>query len=335
MCGIAGFVGRTDPVALRAMIGRLKHRGPDGEGLLESAPDGVHLAQRRLAVIDLAGGYQPMRTLDDAACIVFNGEIYNFAELRDALQREGVRFFTDHSDTEVVLHGWRRWGKGLFERMNGMWALAIHDRETRQLVLSRDRFGKKPLYYHASRETFAFASELSSLRLHPQVPRELSATALRKYFAYGFIPAPHSLLENVYKLPAGHHLTLSLTDGSHVLERWWRYEPAPDSSLDVRGADALGEELLAHLDRAVARRLVADVPVGAFLSGGIDSSTISALALQHAGADRLKTYSIAFADHDFDESPYARQVAQHIGAAHQVDACTVDDMRTSLPQILA
>lgn len=334
MCGIAGFVGRADPVALRAMIGRLAHRGPDGEGLLEGAPDGVHLAQRRLAVIDIAGGYQPMRTLDDAACIVFNGEIYNFQELRAELEREGAKFFTDHSDTEVLLHGWRRWGKGLFERLNGMWAIALHDREKRQLILSRDRFGKKPLYYHAGRETFAFASELSSLRLHPHVPREVSPVALRKYFAYGFIPAPHSLLEGVHKLPAGHHLTLSLIDGTHTIERYWRYEPAPDTSLDARGADDLGDELLALLDRAVARRLVADVPVGSFLSGGIDSSTVAALALRHVGAERLKTFSISFSDDDFDESPYARQVAQHIGASHQVDACTVEDMREALPHIL-
>jgi asparagine synthase (glutamine-hydrolysing) len=322
-------------MALRAMAGRLEHRGPDGEGLLEDAADGVHLAQRRLAVIDIAGGYQPMLTRDGELCIVFNGEIYNFAELRAELQREGAQFVTDHSDTEVLLHAWRRWGRQMFERLNGMWALAIHDRGRRELILARDRFGKKPLYYHAGKEVFAFASELSALRLHPGVPDRRSDEAVRKYFAYGFIPAPLSLLADVFKLPAGHFLTLNLANRQPLVERYWQYEPAPEPGLGEGAEDALAEALLEKLDRAVARRLVADVPVGAFLSGGIDSSTVAALALRHTGPAQLKTFSIAFDDANFDESPYARQVAQHIGAAHQVDSCTVEGMRDSLPALLA
>lgn len=334
MCGIAGIVGAVDPATLKAMADRLAHRGPDGDGFL-TASDGVQLAHRRLAVLDLAGGHQPMLLQDESVAIVFNGEIYNFAELRRELQQLGARFRTDHSDTEVLLHGWRQWGHALWPRLNGMWALALHDRARRELVLSRDRFGKKPLYYHAGRDSFIFASELSALRLHADVPRSIDPVALRKYYAYGFIPAPHSWIQGVRKLPAGHTLTLQLPDRVARVERWWRYQPAPDPQLATRGIDALAEELLALLDRAVARRLVADVPVGAFLSGGIDSSAVAALAMRHCRREQLKSFSISFTESAFDESPHARRVAQHIGAAHQVDACTIDDLRLSLPQILA
>lgn len=334
MCGIAGFVGRDDPITLKAMSDRLAHRGPDGDGFL-SAPDGVQLAHRRLAVLDLAGGHQPMLLPDESLSIVFNGEIYNFAELRRELQQQGARFRTDHSDTEVLLHGWRQWGHGLWPRLNGMWALALHDRTRRELVLSRDRFGKKPLYYHAGRACFVFASELSALRLHAEVPRSIDPVALRKYYAHGFIPAPHSWIQDVDKLPGGHALTLQLPDRSVRIQRWWRYQPAPDPQLATQGIGALAEELLALMDRAVARRLVADVPVGAFLSGGIDSSTVAALAMRHCRHGQLKSFSIGFAESAFDESPHARRVADHIGAAHQVEACTIEDLRQSLPQILA
>jgi asparagine synthase (glutamine-hydrolysing) len=335
MCGIVGFVGSANSVALRAMAGRLAHRGPDGEGLLENAADGVHLGHRRLAIIDIAGGFQPMLTRDSALCIVFNGEIYNFSALREELQRDGAQFVTDHSDTEVLLHAWRRWGKGMFSRLNGMWALAIHDRERRELVLSRDRFGKKPLYFHAGKSVFAFASELSALRLHPNVPTRRSDEAVRKYFAYGFIPAPLSLIADVFKLQAGHILTLNLADHHVAIERYWRYEPSPADGAGGQSDETLAGELLATLDRAVARRLVADVPVGAFLSGGIDSSTIAALALRHVGADRLNTFSIAFDDVDFDESAHAQRVASQLGALHQTEVCTIERMREALPQILA
>lgn len=334
MCGLAGIVGAIDPVTLKAMADRLAHRGPDGDGFLAAA-DGVQLAHRRLAVLDLAGGHQPMLLADESLSIVFNGEIYNFAELRRELQQLGARFQTDHSDTEVLLHGWRQWGHGLWPRLNGMWALALHDRTRRELVLSRDRFGKKPLYYHAGRASFVFASELSALRLHPEVPRSIDPVALRKYYAHGFIPAPHSWIQGVHKLPGGHTLTLQLPDRTLRVERWWRYQPAPDPQLAAQGIDALAEELLALLDRAVARRLVADVPVGAFLSGGIDSSTVAALAMRHCRREQLKSFSISFTESAFDESPHARRVAGHIGAAHQVEACTIEDLRQCLPQILA
>jgi len=334
MCGIAGFVGDSNPVALKSMADRLAHRGPDGAGLLADSADHVHLAHRRLAVLDLAGGQQPMSLPDGSLSVVFNGEIYNFRLLRDELRKAGARFVTDHSDTEVLLHGWRHWGTALFAKLNGMWALALHDRSRRQLILSRDRFGKKPLYYHAGR-SFVFASELSALRLHPEVPSRRSETALRKYFGYGFIPAPLTLLQDVHKLPAGHTLILDLASGDSRIEHWWRYEPIAQAHLGNRSIADVSEELVARLDAAVACRLVADVPVGAFLSGGIDSSVIAALAMRHAGAERLKTFSIAFADASFDESAFARQVAGHIGASHQVETFTIADLRENLSDILS
>ncbi len=335
MCGIAGFTGRADRAVLTAMADAIAHRGPDGEGFLEDVAHGVHLAHRRLAFLDLAGGHQPMTSVAGDAAIVFNGEIYNFAELRRELETLGARFATDHSDTEVLLEGWRYWGPDVLPRMNGMWAFALHDRRRRQLILARDRFGKKPLYYRHARDGLVFASELGALRRHPAVSAGLSPDAVRKYFAYGFVPAPLSILDGVYKLPAGHWMVLDLDSGALRLTRYWCYEPAPDAALLAADPQALAEELLATLDRAVARRLVADVPVGAFLSGGVDSSTVSALAIRHTGRDRLQTFSIAFDDAHFDESPHARRVAAHIGAAHQVETCSVEEMRLGLPEVLA
>ncbi len=335
MCGIVGFVGQSNSTVLRAMALRLAHRGPDGEGLLENAMDGVHLGHRRLAVIDLAGGHQPMLTSNGALSIVFNGEIYNFRELRAELEEEGARFVSDHSDTEVLLHGWLLWGAEMFSRLNGMWALAIHDRERRELILARDRFGKKPLFYYSGKDEFVFASELSALRLHPAVPSDRSDLALQKYFAYGYIPAPLTLLSNVYKLQAGHLIRLNLVNRKLQLEKFWQYEPAPHLYSRSQTEESIAEELLEKLASAVNRRLISDVPVGCFLSGGLDSSTIAALALRSVGTERLKTFSIAMDDATFDESQFAHQVARHIGAEHYVEKCTVDSLRQHLPKILA
>ncbi|MCC6594446.1 MAG: asparagine synthase (glutamine-hydrolyzing) [Xanthomonadales bacterium] len=333
MCGIAGIVGAPQPTLLRAMCDRLAHRGPDGEGLLAGA-DGVQLGHRRLAILDLAGGQQPMLLADESLAIVFNGEIYNFAELRRELTQAGAVFRTDHSDTEVLLHGWRAWGLGLFDRLNGMFALALHDRSARRLILARDRFGKKPLYWHAG-ESLVFASELSALRLHPQAPTAVDRQALRKYYGYGYVPAPLSWIEGVRKLPAGHGLQFDLQTGELAVQRWWRYRAQPDPALAAQPLADLEREFLWYLDRAVARRLVADVPVGAFLSGGIDSSTIAALAMRHCRQDRLRSYSIAFSDDAFDESPHARLVAQHLGCQHQVEDFSVAALRDCLPEMLA
>lgn len=335
MCGIAGFVGGGDRSVLQRMAQRLARRGPDGDGFLCEADAGVNLAHRRLAILDIAGGHQPMSTTDGALSVVFNGQLYNFRELRDELEKLGARFVSDHSDTEVLLHGWRYWGAAMVERFNGMWAFALYDREKKQLFCSRDRFGKKPFFYFADATNFVFASELLALREHPRVPAALDERALRKYFAYGYAPAPLTFLAGVRKLPAGHNLSLDLATLDIRVQRYWHYVPEP---FDERPADAeqrWSEELLARLDAAVARRLVADVPVGAFLSGGIDSSTVATLAMRHVGRDRLKTFSIAFDEASFDESGYAKLVADRIGAEHHVDTLSVTRALDILPDVAA
>jgi len=335
MCGIAGFFGSGDCAALERMIARLVHRGPDDDGFLTESEHGVHLGFRRLAILDLVGGRQPMTTTDGALTVVFNGQIYNFRELREELTKLGAQFVTDHSDTEVLLHGWRQWGEDLAKHLNGMWAFALYDRTQKRAFFSRDRFGKKPLFYWAGRDTFVFASELTALREHPAVPGTLSQRALQKYFGYGYVPAPLTFYEGVHKLPAGHNLTLDLTDRSIRVSRYWQYQPEP---FDQRPADAeqrWQEELATRLDAAVARRLVADVPVGCFLSGGLDSSTVAALALRHVGRGRLRTFSIGFEEATFDETGYARLVAQHIGADHQVETLSIQRALDLLPEIAA
>jgi asparagine synthase (glutamine-hydrolysing) len=333
MCGIAGFFGAGDEATLRRMTARIAHRGPDDESFLIEADRGVHLGFRRLAILDIAGGKQPMTTADNALTIVFNGQIYNHRELRTELEGLGARFVTGHSDTEVLLHGWRQWGDDLPNRLNGMWAFAIYDRHTRKVFFSRDRFGKKPLFYFAGKNVFAFASELTALREHPAVPATLSQRALQKYFGYGYVPAPLTFLEGVAKLAAGHSLTLNLDDLSHRVVRYWQYQPAPQQ--DARNEGELIEEFHARLDAAVARRLVADVPVGCFLSGGIDSSTVTALAMRHAGKDRIKAFSIGFEEASFDETRYARRVAQYVGADLQVETMSVQRALDILPDLAA
>jgi asparagine synthase (glutamine-hydrolysing) len=335
MCGIAGFFGTGDTDILHRMTARIAHRGPDDEAFLMEPEHGAFLGFRRLAILDIAGGKQPMTTADGALSVVFNGQIYNFKELRAELTRLGARFATDHSDTEVLLHGWRRWGKDLPNRLNGMWAFAIFDRRTRKVFFSRDRFGKKPLFYFAGKDAFVFASELTALREHPQVPAALSERALRKYFAYGYVPAPLTFLDNVRKLPGGHSLTLDLSTREYRIERYWHYAPEPFDSRPSNAEARWTEEFSSLLDAAVARRLVADVPVGCFLSGGIDSSTVAALAMRHAGRARLKTFSMGFDEATFDETHYARLVAKHVGADHQIETLSIQSALDILPDLAA
>jgi asparagine synthase (glutamine-hydrolysing) len=317
------------------MTTRIEHRGPDDEGHLIDPDAAVFLGFRRLAILDIAGGKQPMTTADGALSIVFNGEIYNFRELRAELEKLGAQFCTDHSDTEVLLHGWRFWGKELPNRLNGMWAFALYDRRQRQVFFSRDRFGKKPLFFHAGKDCFAFASELIALREHPMVPSKLSDLALRKYFAHGYVPAPLTFLHGASKLPAGHCLTLDLAHLSHRIERYWQYQPEPFEEDTTKMEARWVEEFRDKLEAAVARRLVADVPVGCFLSGGIDSSAVTALAMKHAGRERIKAFSIGFEEDSFDETRYARLVAAHVGADHQVETLSVQRALDMLPDLAA
>lgn len=339
MCGIAGFVasrGTGDREILERMTRALAHRGPDAEGYFVESKRGVYLGHRRLSIVDLSGGAQPMSTEDGDLVIVFNGEIYNHTDLRVELQARGYFFQTDHSDTEVLLLAYREWGAGMLERLNGMFAFAIFDRAHSRLFVARDRFGKKPLYWFQRNGVFAFASELSALLRHPSAPRNESAIALKKYFAYGYIPAPHSVIEGIGKLPGGWCGTLDLASGTWVSRKWWefRLEPSLAEPTEARCRN-WAAELLETLDRAVKRRLMADVPLGVFLSGGIDSSAVAALAARHLPAGRLRTFSVGFTDPSFDELPYAREAAAYIGCAHEAETLDLSRARELIPGLLA
>jgi asparagine synthase (glutamine-hydrolysing) len=351
MCGIAGFVGTGDLGDLTRMTTAIRYRGPDAEGLWHDAKAGVFLGFRRLAIVDLVGGTQPMWTRDGQLGVVFNGEIYNHAELRAELQALGHEFVTDHSDTEVLLHGYRAWGDAFVERLNGMWAFVIYDKLRKRLFASRDRFAKKPFYYFHEGDTFGFASELPALTAHPRCPRNVSALSLKKYFAYCYIPAPRSIYERVWKLRGGHSLSYDLVRGELKVWRWWEFVIEPDLAMlhDPNNSETLAHHHDAHgaahasledairrtLDRAVQRRLMSDVPLGIFLSGGIDSSAIAALAAEHVPAGQLNTFSIGFNEPSFDESAYAELVAKDIGSRHFHETLDLEKSLTLLPEIVS
>jgi len=314
MCGIAGFTGDGDSAVLHRMIGMLEHRGPDGEGTWIDRNSRVFFGHRRLSILDIAAGTQPMTTLDDQLVVTFNGELYNHAELRTELESLGHRFKTDHSDTEVLLYGYREWGPSLLEKLNGMWSFAIFDRLKSELFLSRDRFGKKPLFYYSDDRRFAFASELTALSLHPSVPKDVDPEALQKFFAYGFIPAPRTLLSRVKKLPAGHWMKVHLQEMRCEIRQFWEFELDPFETIPENPERVWGEELVQRLDEAVRCRLQADVPVGVFLSGGIDSTTIATLAAKHHPS--IETFSIGFEEKSFDEREFARFAAETAKTRH-------------------
>jgi len=312
VCGISGFtgslpgIGRAEAV-IRAMCDAIRHRGPDDDGYYVG--EGAVLGARRLSIIDVAGGHQPIGNEDGTVWVAFNGEIYNFLALRDRLERAGHRFRT-RSDTEVLVHLYEDRGPDLVSELDGMFAFAIWDSPRRRLVLARDRMGKKPLHYALVGDDLVFSSELKALLRHPAVPRALSLPALARYLAFDYVPAPHTIFTGLAKLPPGHVLVFE--DGRARLTQYWDL-PAPDDD----GADgAEAADRLAHLlDQATQRRLISDVPLGAFLSGGIDSSAVTALMARHLSTP-VKTFSIGFDEPSFDESPYAREVAACLGTDH-------------------
>lgn len=335
MCGICGFIGIGSEEDLDRMSARLVHRGPDDSGTWISSTHPLYLASRRLAVVDLAGGHQPMTTPDGKLVIVFNGEIYNASELRRELQGHGHKFGTDHSDTEVLLLGYREWGPGVVKRLNGMWAFALYDKEQASLFCSRDRFGKKPFYYARTNDGFAFASELTALTEHPAVPRNISRRALQKYFAYGYIPSPSSILEAVARLEGGCSLFVDLRSLELRVERYWDFLLEPFETIPRRPEEEWGEQLRELLERAVQRRLLADVPVGVFLSGGIDSSAVAAFAARHVPAGKLKTFSIGFHEESFDETRFGRLMSERLETDHEVERLSSARMRELLDDCLS
>ncbi|HTV46430.1 MAG TPA: asparagine synthase (glutamine-hydrolyzing) [Stellaceae bacterium] len=323
MCGIAGFVTigaglpRAEADARLACMGAtLRHRGPDDHGTWTDGRAG--LAHARLSIIDLSpAGHQPMASADSNVWLTYNGEVYNFVELRRELEALGYPF-RSRSDSEVVVNGWHAWGAGVFARLRGMFALALWDRRSQQLVLARDRLGEKPLYWARTRSALVFGSEIKALLAWPGMPRTADLCAIDHYLTLQYVPAPHTAFAGVHKLPAAHYLVVEAAAGIGSGEpepvRYWQL-PAPCPALRAR-PEELRRELVERLEEAVRLRLLSEVPLGAFLSGGIDSSAIVAM-MARAGGGRVKTFSIGFAERDYDETRYARIVARHYGTDHE------------------
>jgi asparagine synthase (glutamine-hydrolysing) len=292
------------------MCSALVHRGPDDEGSVSL--DGVTLGMRRLSIIDIEGGHQPMTNEDSTVWVIQNGEIYNHLELRELLLAAGHTFNTQ-SDTEVLVHGYEEWGEAVVERLNGMFAFAVLDRRRGAVLLARDRMGIKPLHYAIDGKRLVFASELKALLRDPALRREIDPAALDQYLAHEFIPSPASIVRGINKLQPAHTLTWSVAEATHRLRRYW----APELGVghERGGLDEESEHLRAVLRESVHKELISDVPLGVFLSGGIDSSAVAAMMTELGG--EVKSFSVGFADRSFDESSYARQVARHLGTEHR------------------
>src|SRR6516225_10969872 len=324
MCGISGFLlthatlpGAAAESRLWAMIATLRHRGPDDEGVWTN--DRAGLAHARLSIIDLSpAGHQPMGSADESVWVTFNGEIYNFMEIRRELEAAGYRF-RSRSDTEIIVSGWHAWGPKIFSRLRGMFALAIWDQRLQRLVLARDRVGKKPLYYALTAEAFLFGSEIKALLAWPGVRRAPDLLAIDRYLTLGYVPAPDTAFAGIRKLPAAHYLVVETRADRTLVEpeliRYWRL-PEPSAARRQRRLADLRRELVARLEEAVRLRLISDVPLGAFLSGGVDSSAVVAM-MARVGGGRVKTFSIGFSAKEYDETRYARMVAERYATDHE------------------
>lgn len=334
MCGIAGFFGRGEAATLKRMTDSIAWRGPDADGFHTEPNHGVYLGHRRLSILDIAGGVQPMHDHTGRYVITFNGEIFNHREIRIELEHRGHRFTTADSDTETLLEAYKAWGADMLHKLNGMFAFCLYDSERRQAFIARDRFGKKPLFYTHQGETFAFASELTALRQHEQLRMDTSRAALKKYFAYGYIPAPSSMFERVYKLPGGHFMLLDCATLSHTVHQWWSFAIEPYENIPANAEEVWGEQLIELLTAAIKRRMIADVPLGFFLSGGIDSSALVALASTLIDGSKINTFSIGFTEASFDESAYSTLIAQKFGTNHTRQVLDLNTALDLLPTIL-
>ncbi|MEP6945884.1 MAG: asparagine synthase (glutamine-hydrolyzing) [Acidobacteriota bacterium] len=329
MCGITGWINLkqstspngSDEAVLHGMCETIVHRGPNSEGIW--IDKGVALGMRRLSVIDLKTGDQPVFSEDKTVIVMMNGELYNYREVRAELEKKGHKFVTK-SDTEILPHLYEEYGEDLVDHLNGMFAFSLWDSRRKRLILARDRFGEKPLYYGVFDGKLLWASEAKALLAHPSVRPELNLDALRQYLSYDYVPAPNSIYKGISKLPAAHLLIVE--NGVVKTRRYWNQTFEKNSN--ASSIETAASELKDLLSDAVRMRLVADVPLGILLSGGIDSSTVAAFAVQHA-TERVKTFSIGFEEDSFDESKYARMVAKHLNTEHyeeKLSATTAGDL---------
>ncbi|MBM4305646.1 MAG: asparagine synthase (glutamine-hydrolyzing) [Deltaproteobacteria bacterium] len=336
MCGIVGFLTSNpseipESNVLKGMRDILIHRGPDDQGeytrLLDERGPFLYFGHRRLSIIDLVSGQQPLSNEDGTIWVIFNGEIYNFQELKDKLKGLGHRFKTN-SDTEVIAHSYEEYGVECFKHLNGMFAIGIWDENKKQLVLARDRLGKKPLYYSLLKGTFLFASELKAIMAYPHFQRKIAPLSLMKYLFYEFVPSPHSIFEDAMKLQAASYLIWK--GGEIETNRYW----FPFHTKEVKhiSEEEAEEKLIDLLRLCVNRRLISDVPLGIFLSGGIDSSAIAAFA-QQGSSGKIKTFSIGFEDPSFDESRYASLASKFLGTEHHEQMMTPEDLLRIVPQL--
>ena len=323
MCGITGWIkldendaSPNSQAVLHSMCERIVHRGPDSEGIWTD--DRVALGMRRLSIIDLKTGDQPVFNEDRSVIAMQNGELYNYREVRADLEKSGHRF-TTRTDTEIIPHLYEEYGEAFVEHINGMFAISLWDSARKRLILARDRFGEKPLYYGVFDGKLVYASEPKSILVHPSVKAELDLDALRHYLSFDYVPAPMSIYKGIYKLPAAHILIVE--NGEVRTRRYWNLDFHKNGN--VPSIEKAASELRELLSDAVRMRLISDVPLGILLSGGIDSSTVAAFATQHA-TEKVKTFSIGFEEDSFDESRYARLVAKHLNTEHFEDRLSAE-----------
>jgi len=335
MCGIAGVLNfgnaAADPDLLRRMVQIVRHRGPDDCGV--HVDRNIGLAHARLSIIDLACGHQPMPNEDRSLWITFNGEIFNYLELREDLLRKGHRFAT-RSDTEVILHAYEEKGEDCVKDFNGQWAFAIWDSNNQKLFLSRDRLAVRPLFYTICNGTFLFASEIKSLLCHPGVSREVDRLGLDQIFTFWFTLPPRTIFRGIQELPSGHSLTVH--NGSIKSQRYWGLDYSPASEIRKVGRreeQEYSEQLLDLLVDATRIRLRADVPVGAYLSGGLDSSIITAIVRRFTNTP-LKAFSVTFDDPEFNEAPYQEEVSRFLGTERHEIRCSHDDIGEVFPRVI-
>jgi asparagine synthase (glutamine-hydrolysing) len=331
MCGIAGWINlenkssQNDEAVLHAMCERMKHRGPDSEGLW--VDERLALGMRRLSIIDLATGEQPVYNEDKSVVVVMNGELYNFREVRQELEKRGHKFETQ-TDTEILPHLYEEYGEAMLDEINGMFAFALWDKRREKLLIARDRFGEKPLYYGVFDGKLIFASEPKVLLANSSVKAEINTDALRQFLSFDYVPAPHSIYKGISKLPAAHFLTVE--KGEIKTRRYWNLTWNKNGR--TPSLEKAAGELRELLSDAVRMRLVADVPLGILLSGGVDSSTVAAFATRFS-TEKVKTFSIGFEEDSFDESKFARQVATHLGTEHYEDKLSVEKAADLISEI--